>query len=148
MVGRSWILGVPRDDGNKAKEGQRASTIRTRFEHEHDRAFVAMAEQKGATAAITKTVPRQRSDSGNSIEIPMQKRNVRMCATRKRWWGDPGYRVSHVSMAWQPRVVHETNGNGANTGFISYHTTFIHGGRLDGIPLKCVFSGRNEFDGK
>ena len=35
MVGRSRIPGVPRDDGNKAKEGQHASTIRTRLEHEH-----------------------------------------------------------------------------------------------------------------
>ena len=38
------------------------------------------------------------------------------------WWGAPGYRVSHVSVAWQPRDVHETNRHGANTGFISYIT--------------------------
>ncbi|EMS53167.1 hypothetical protein TRIUR3_29363 [Triticum urartu] len=107
-----------------------------------------MEEQKGATATITKTVSHQRFGSGNSIEIPMQKRNVRMHGTRKRWWGDPSYRVSHVSVAWQPRVVHETNGHGANTGFISYHTTFVHGGHLNVIPLKRVFSGGNEFDGK
>ena len=31
-------------------------------------------------ATITKTVPRQHSGSGNSIEIPMQRRSVRMCA--------------------------------------------------------------------
>ena len=34
----------------------------------------------GATATITKTVPQQRSSFGNSIEIPMQRRNVRMHA--------------------------------------------------------------------
>ena len=43
--------------------------------------FVIVAETKrGATATITKTVPRQRSGSGNSIEIPMQRRSVRMRA--------------------------------------------------------------------
>ena len=35
MVGRSWIPGVPRDDGNKAKEGQRAPTIQARRKLEH-----------------------------------------------------------------------------------------------------------------
>ena len=38
-------------------------------------------------------VPRQHIGTGNSIEIPMQKRSVRMCGTRKRWWGAPGNRV-------------------------------------------------------
>ena len=43
--------------------------------------FVIVAEMKsGATATITITVPRQRSGSGNSIEIPMQRRSVRMRA--------------------------------------------------------------------
>lgn len=36
--------------------------------------------ENGATATLTKTVPRQRSGSGNSIEIPMQRRSVRMHA--------------------------------------------------------------------
>ena len=30
------------------------------------------------------------------MEIPAQKRIVRMCETRKRWWGAPGYRVPTV----------------------------------------------------
>ena len=32
-----------------------------------------MVERKGAIATITKTVPRQRSGSGNSIEMPVEK---------------------------------------------------------------------------
>ena len=32
-----------------------------------------MAERKGARATITETVPRQRSGSGNSIEMPVEK---------------------------------------------------------------------------
>ena len=36
-------------------------------------AFVIVAERKGATATITETVPRQRSVSGNSIEMPVEK---------------------------------------------------------------------------
>ena len=43
-------------------------------------AFVTMVERKrGATTTITKTVPLQRSGSGNSIEIPMQRRSVWLC---------------------------------------------------------------------
>ena len=36
--------------------------------------------KRGATATKMKMVPRQRSGSGNSIEIPMQRRSVRMRA--------------------------------------------------------------------
>ena len=32
-----------------------------------------MVERKGATTMITKMVPRQRSGSGNSIEMPVKK---------------------------------------------------------------------------
>ena len=41
---------------------------------------IVAEKERGATATITKTVPRQRSGSGNSIEIPMQRRSVRMRA--------------------------------------------------------------------
>ena len=40
-------------------------------------AYVIVAERKDATATITETVPRQRSGSGNSIEMPMQKKRRR-----------------------------------------------------------------------
>ena len=55
--------------------------------------LVTMADQKGchgndnengATAAYPKMVPRQHIGSGNSIEIPMQERSVRMSATCKK----------------------------------------------------------------
>ena len=39
-------------------------------------------KERGATAMVTKTVPRQRSGSGNSIEIPMQRRSVRIRVNR------------------------------------------------------------------
>ena len=53
-------------------------------------------KERGAIETIPKTVPRQRPGSGNSIEIPMQRRSVRMrakdggalpdsrCPTRRR----------------------------------------------------------------
>ena len=48
---------------------------------EHYEAFFHRGgNEKGCHATITKTVPRQRSGSCNSIEIPMQRRNVRMHA--------------------------------------------------------------------
>ena len=37
-------------------------------------------KKRDATTMITKMVPLQRSSSGNSIEIPMQRRSVRMRA--------------------------------------------------------------------
>ena len=37
--------------------------------------------ENDATTAYPKIVPRQHIGSGNSIEIPMQERSVRMCAT-------------------------------------------------------------------
>ena len=52
-------------------------------------------------------VPRQHIGIGNSIEIPMQKRRMRTCGTRKRWWGAPGFRVSHELVAWK-RVTKRT----------------------------------------
>ena len=54
--------------------------------------LVTMAEERGATTTNPKMMPRQHIGTGNSIEIPMQKRSVRMCGTRKRWWGAPGNR--------------------------------------------------------
>jgi len=36
-------------------------------------AFVTMVERKGATATLTKMVPRQRSGSDKSIEVPVKK---------------------------------------------------------------------------
>ena len=45
-------------------------------------AYVIVAERKDATATITETVPRQHSGSGNSIEIPMQRRSVRNVTSR------------------------------------------------------------------
>ena len=42
--------------------------------------LVTMAEESGATATNPKMMPRQHIGTGNSIEIPMQKRSVRMHA--------------------------------------------------------------------
>ena len=50
------------------------------------------------------------------MEILVQKE---VAGASKRRWGAPTYRVSHVSAAWQPRVVHVTIRHAANTGFIS-----------------------------
>ena len=41
---------------------------------------VIVVERKGATVTVTTTMPRQRFGSGNSIEIPMQRRSMRMHA--------------------------------------------------------------------
>ena len=43
-------------------------------------AFVTMVERKGGHGNDNETVPRQRSGSGNSIEITMQRRSVGMRA--------------------------------------------------------------------
>ena len=42
--------------------------------------FVTVVERKGCHGNDNETVPRQRPGSGNSIEIPMQRRSVRMRA--------------------------------------------------------------------
>ena len=85
-------------------------------------------------------MPRQHIGTGNSIEIPMQKRSVRMCGTRKRWWGAPGNRVptgrrhgklgetcNDNSETVQPRASHTT------------HMHSVHGRRLGVIPSKRAF---------
>ena len=90
--------------------------------------LVTMAERKGCHGGGTKMVPRQHSGPGNSIEIPMQERSVRMSVSCKRWWGDPGYRVSHMTVAWQKRGIASDNSITVQTR--ASHTTkhaFVHG---------------------
>ena len=91
-------------------------------------------------------MPRQHIGSGNSIEIPIQKRSVQMCGTRKRWWGAPGNRVSHMTVARKRGTCKDQFGHGANTG-ISYNTSqaFVHGVVPAVIPSKGAFSERFRF---
>ena len=105
-----------------------------------------MAEGKRCHGGETEMVLRHHPSSGNTIEMLVQ-RNKCGCTKRARVTGsDPGYQVSQVSVAWQTRDVHETDGHGANTGFISYITQHSSTGhRLGGIPSKRAFSESVEF---
>ena len=112
-------------------------------------AFVIVAETKG--------VPwqRQRKWCHGNIPVPVTRlrcRCKRECdgsMSCKDGGGDSGYRMSHVSVAWQPRVVHETNGHGANTGFISCirqhsSTAVVSGLYLRGVRFLSISSSSRE----
>ena len=92
-------------------------------------------KERGATATITKTVPRQRSGSGNQFEIPMERWNVRMRAKdggALPYFGYPmGWRQGNE---WQI-------GHGANTS-ISYIThAFVHGRSSRGYTFEACVIG-------
>ena len=86
-------------------------------------------------------VPRQHFGPGNSIEIPMQKRRVRMSGTRKRWGviPDSGF-PRDGGMANEEERAKTTRAR-SKLGCISYNTHSYTGGRLVVIPLKRAFRG-------
>ncbi|EMS65974.1 hypothetical protein TRIUR3_28100 [Triticum urartu] len=83
-----------------------------------------MAEGKGFHDGETEMVPWQHPGSGNSIEMLVQ-RNKCGCAKHARVTGsDPGYRLSHMSVAWltanvqgtiRTRCKHRRNLDGSRT---------------------------------
>ena len=48
---------------------------------------------------------------------------------------------SHGLVAWKT----SDNSNTVQTVHLIHHTTFVHGGHIDVIPLKCASLRRNEF---
>ena len=102
-------------------------------------AFVTVVEEKGATATNPKMMPRQHIGSSNSIEIPVQKRNVRMCGTRKRWWGAPGYRVPTGQRRCQTREQLTFTGGYNIQTCISYNTCIHPRVNVSAVtPSKCA----------
>ena len=103
-------------------------------------AFVTVVERKGCHGNDNEngaTATFRWSD--NSLRYRCKRASVRMCETCKRWWGDPDYRVSHMSVAWKQGTRKRQLGHGASTS-ISYNThAFVHGRRLGVIPLKRAF---------
>ena len=83
--------------------------------------------ERGATTTTTEMMPRQHSGSGNSIEIPMQKRSVRMWNMLEMvgWSRLSG---SHVSVAWQKRGTASDNSITVQTR--APHTTHAFGPRV------------------
>ena len=86
--------------------------------------LVTMAEERGATTTNPKMMPRQHIGTGNSIEIPMQKRSVRMCGTRKGWWGAPGNRVPTGRR--HGKLGETCNDNSKTVHPRASHTTHMH----------------------
>ena len=113
-------------------------------------AYVIVAERKDATATITETVPRQHSGSGNSIEIPMQRRSVRNMTSRDGGVisdtefphvggkAKEGRRASTISDSRRTRV------------HLIHHTTCIRfvGHRLGGYTFEACKQGRFGFGAK
>lgn len=95
-----------------------------------------MVERKGATTTITKTVPRQRSGSGNSIEMRVEKNK---CAEHARVTrSDPGYRVP--TRRWHGNGEHARNTSGM-VQTRAFHTShaFIHGRHSSGYTFQgCI----------
>ena len=107
-----------------------------------------MAEGKGCHGGETEMVPRQHPGSGNSIEMLVQ-RNKCGCAKRARVTGsDPGYRVSHMSVAWLTANVQGTiQTRSKHRVHLIQHMHSVHGCRLGVISSKHAFSERIGFDG-
>ena len=100
-----------------------------------------MAEGKGCHGGETEMVPRQHPGSGNSIEMLVQ-RNKCGCATRARVTGsDPGYGVSHMSVAWLTANVQGTIRTRSKHRVHLIQHTFIHGrsSSRDYTFQACVF---------
>ena len=104
-----------------------------------------MAEGKGCHGGETEMVPRQHPGSGNSIGMLVQ-RNKCGCAKRARVTGsDPGYRVSHMSVAWLTANVQGTiRTRCKHRVHLIQHMHSVHGRRLGVIPSKRAFSERFE----
>ena len=106
--------------------------------------LVTMAERKGCQGGETKMVPRQHSGPGNSIEIPIQERSVRMSVSRKRWWDDPGYRVPMVLRHGKTRRnMQESIRDMVQTR--ASHTSLMHsfhGWSSRGYTFEACISGR------
>ena len=99
-----------------------------------------MVERKGATATITKTVPRQRSGSGNSIEVPVKKNK---CVEHARVTGsDPGYRVSHMTVARKRETLRTRCRQRVH---LIQHKQSFSNGRHGVIPSKGAFTEWFEF---
>ena len=96
--------------------------------------------EKGATATITKMVPRQPSDDPITHWDTSAKEQVCGCAKHAKDSGvlpDSGF-PRYGGMAIEERAK-TSLGHSANTS-ISYNThAFVHGRRLGVIPLKRVF---------
>ena len=105
--------------------------------------LVTLAERKGCHGGETKMVPRQHSGPGNSSEIPMQTRSVRMCGTRKRWGVIPDTGCPTRRRHGKRGTCNDLSRTRCKHG-ISYNKAFIHGrDHLEIIPLKCAFWGES-----
>ena len=89
-------------------------------------AYVIVAERKDATATITETVPRQHSSSSNSIEIPMQRRSVRVRAKDGGALPDTGF--PHVGGKAKEGQRAPDNSDTEQTR--AFHTTYAFGPRV------------------
>ena len=69
-----------------------------------------------------------------------------MSETCKRWWSDPDYRVSHVSVAWKQGTRKRQLGHGANIRFISDNMHSSTGHRLGGYTFEACVSKWVEFN--
>ena len=103
-------------------------------------------KEKGCHRDDNETVPRQRSGSGNSIEIPVQ-RKCDGSVTCDRRWGAPGYRVP--TWRWQGKRGKRAPTNRARCKHehLIHHNAFIHGGRLGVIPSKRALPERSGSSG-
>ena len=104
----------------------------------------------------TKGVPWQWQRKGCHGNISMIRQLVRMSVQKKVWtygtckrrWGDPGYRVSHMSVAWLTANVQGTIRTWSkHRVHLIQHMHSVHGRHLGVIPSKRAFSGRIGFDG-
>ena len=95
--------------------------------------------ERGATATITKMVPRQHSDDPTTHWDTSAKESVDVRYMQKKvgWSRIPG---SHGSTAWQMRrKLQGWFGHGANISDISYNTHSYTSGHLGVIPSKRAF---------
>ena len=67
-----------------------------------------------------------------------------MCGTCKRWWGDPDYRVSHMSVAWKQGTRKRQLGHGSNMS-ISYNTCIRSRALSRGYNFEACILGWNEY---
>ena len=106
-----------------------------------------MAKGKRCHGGETEMMPRQHPGSSNSIEMLVQ-RNKCGCTKRARVTGsDPGYGVSHMSVAWLMANVQGTiRTRSKHRVHLIQQKHSVHGRRLGVIPSKHAFSERVKFD--
>ena len=97
--------------------------------------FVILAEMKrGATTTITKRY------HGN-VPVPVTRLRSQckesVAGACKRWWGDPGNRVSHESMAWKRETLRTRCRQRVH---LIHHKHSFSDDRLGVIPLKRALS--------